>query len=220
MKVLKFGGSSVGNVERIREVMDIIAASKEKNGRIAVVFSAFMGVTDSLITIGTTATTGGIGYVKALEELRERHLQVVNELIGVKGRSRVMARVMVEFRGLADIVHGVSLTGEVTARCMDSIMSYGERLSAYIICEALIQRGVDARFTDSRSLIIANGSYGAGLVDFEVTNRNIREHFLGNGQVNIITGFIASAPNGETITLGRGGSDYTASSIGAAREVS
>lgn len=219
MKVLKFGGSSVGNVERIREVMDIIAASKEKNGRIAVVFSAFQGVTDSLITIGTTATTGGTGYVKALEELRERHLQVVNELIGVKERSRVLARVMMEFRGLADIVHGVSLTGEVTARCMDSIMSYGERLSAYIICEALIQRGVDARFTDSRSLIIANGSFGAGLVDFEVTNRNIREHFLGNGQVNIITGFIASAPNGETITLGRGGSDYTASIIGAAMEV-
>ena len=219
MKVLKFGGSSVGNVERIREVMDIIAASKEKNGRIAVVFSAFQGVTDSLITIGTTATTGGTGYVKTLEELRERHLQVVNELIGVKERSRVLARVMVEFRGLADIVHGVSLTGEVTARCMDSIMSYGERLSAYIICEALIQRGVDARFTDSRSLIVANGSFGAGLVDFEVTNRNIREHFLGNGQVNIITGFIASAPNGETITLGRGGSDYTASIIGAAMEV-
>lgn len=219
MKVLKFGGSSVGNVERIREVMDIIAASKEKNGRIAVVFSAFQGVTDSLITIGTTATTGGTGYVKALEELRERHLQVVNELIGVKERSRVLSRVMVEFRGLADIVHGVSLTGEVTARCMDSITSYGERLSAYIICEALIQRGVDARFTDSRGLIIANGSFGAGLVDFEVTNRNIREHFLGNGQVNIITGFIASAPNGETITLGRGGSDYTASIIGAAMEV-
>jgi len=219
MKVLKFGGSSVGNVERIREVMDIIAASKVKNGRIAVVFSAFAGVTDTLITIGTTSATGNTGYIKTLEELKKRHLQVVRELFGGERGGRVAARVEEEFRGLAGIVHGVSLTGEVTARCLDSIMSYGERLSAYIISEGLIERGVDARFTDSRGLIIATGNFGAGMVDFEATNRNIREHFLGNGQVSIFTGFIASTPNGETITLGRGGSDFTASIIGAAMEV-
>ncbi len=219
MKVLKFGGSSVGNVKRIRDVMDIIITSKERNGRIAVVFSAFQGVTDSLITISSIASTGNSGYIKTLEELRERHLQAVNELVGIESRRRVTARVMMEFKGLADILHGVSLTGETTAKSLDSIMSYGERLSVYIICEALRERGVEARFTDSRGLIICSGDFGAGRVDFELTNRNIREHFLGNRDVNIITGFIASTVNGETITLGRGGSDYTASIIGAAMGV-
>ncbi|PKO98115.1 MAG: hypothetical protein CVU13_11850 [Bacteroidetes bacterium HGW-Bacteroidetes-8] len=219
MKVLKFGGSSVGNVKRIKDVMDIIITSKERNGRIAVVFSAFQGVTDSLITISSIASTGNSGYIKTLEGLRERHLQAVNELIGIESRSRVTARVMMEFKGLTDILHGVSLTGETTAKSLDSIMSYGERLSVYIICEALRERGVEARFTDSRWLIICSGDFGAERVDFELTNRNIREHFLGNSDVNIITGFIASTANGETITLGRGGSDYTASIIGAAMGV-
>ncbi|HBG24343.1 MAG: bifunctional aspartate kinase/homoserine dehydrogenase I [Bacteroidetes bacterium RIFOXYA12_FULL_40_10] len=219
MKVLKFGGSSVGNVKRIKDVMNIIIASNEKNGRVAVVFSAFQGVTDSLITISSIASTGNSGYIKTLEELRESHLQAVNELVGIESRSRVTERVKMEFNALADILHGVLLTGEVTAKSLDNIMSYGERLSVYIISEALRCRGIEVRFTDSRRLIICSGDFGAGRVDFKLTNQNIREYFLGNSDVNIITGFIASTVNGETITLGRGGSDYTASIFGAAMEV-
>ncbi len=218
MKVLKFGGSSVGNVKRIKDVIEIIIASKEKNGRIAVVFSAFQGVTDSLITISSIASTGNTEYLKPLEEIKERHLHAVTQLVGIGNRSSVMAHVLLEFKNLADVLHGVSLTGELTARSLDNIMSFGERLSAYIISEAISERGADARFTDSRDLVKCSGNFGAGRVDFEITYKNIQDYFQEHKEILIVTGFIASTKKGDTITLGRGGSDYTASIFGAALE--
>ena len=219
MKVLKFGGSSVGSPERIKDVIGIVTKSDRENGRVAVVFSAFQGITDSLINMSTLASTGNPDYVKTFDELKNRHFEAVKELVSVKNQSPVLTHIMMNFKELSDVLHGVCLIKELTAKTLDQIVSFGERLSAYIISEALIDSGIDAEFLDSRQLIKCDESFGSGRVQFDITDKNIEHYFSQNKKLQIITGFIASTKKGDTITLGRGGSDYTASIFGAALHV-
>ncbi|MCK9628284.1 MAG: bifunctional aspartate kinase/homoserine dehydrogenase I [Bacteroidales bacterium] len=219
MKVLKFGGSSVGSPARIKEVIEIVVNSDRNNGRIAVVFSAFQGVTDTLINLANLASCGNQQYHTSLEELKERHFEAVRELIPVKNQSHILTNILFNLKELSDILHGVSLVKELTGKTLDHILSFGERLSSYIISEALKERGVDAEFLDSRDLLICDDNFGAGRINFEITDKNIEIYFKSHSKLQIITGFIASTKRGETITLGRGGSDYTASIFGAALQV-
>jgi len=219
MKVLKFGGSSVGNPARIKEVIEIVINSDRNNGRVAVVFSAFQGVTDTLISMGNQASTSNQEYLKTFEEFKNRHFESVKELVPVKSQSPVLTHIMMSFNELSDILHGVSLIKELTTKTLDQILSFGERLSAYIISKALKERGIDAEFLDSRQLLICDENFGSGRVNFELTDKNIEIYFKSHSKLQIITGFIASTKKGETITLGRGGSDYTASIFGAALQV-
>ncbi len=214
MKVLKFGGSSVGSPSRIKEVIDIVVNSDRNNGRIAVVFSAFQGVTDTLINLANLASCGNQQYHTSLEELKERHFEAVRELIPVKNQSHILTNILFNLKELSDILHGVSLVKELTGKTLDHILSFGERLSSYIISEALKERGVDAECLDSRDLLICDDNFGAGRINFEITDKNIEIYFKSHSKLQIITGFIASTKRGETITLGRGGSDYTASIFG------
>lgn len=219
MKVLKFGGSSVGSPSRIKEVIDIVVKSDKDNGRVAVVFSAFQGVTDTLINLANLVCSGSQQYLTSLEELKERHFEAVRELIPVKNQSHILTNILFNIKELSDILHGVSLTKELTGKTLDHILSFGERLSAFIISEALKERGVDAEFLDSRELLICDDNFGAGRINFEISDKNIELYFKNHPKLQIITGFIASTKRGETITLGRGGSDYTASIFGAALQV-
>lgn len=219
MKVLKFGGSSVGSPSRIKEVIDIIVKSDKENGRVAVVFSAFQGVTDTLVNLANLACSGNQQYFTSLEELKERHFEAVRELIPVKNQSHILTNILFNIKELSDILHGVSLIKELTGKTLDHILSFGERLSAFIISEALKERGIDAEFLDSRDLLICDDNFGAGRINFELTDKNIELYFKSHTKLQVITGFIASTKHGETITLGRGGSDYTASIFGAALQV-
>ncbi len=219
MKVLKFGGSSVGSPSRIKEVIDIIVKSDKENGRVAVVFSAFQGVTDTLVNLANLACSGNKQYLTSLEELKERHFEAVRELIPVKNQSHILTNILFNIKELSDILHGVSLIKELTGKTLDNILSFGERLSAFIISEALKERGIDAGFLDSRDLLICDDNFGAGRINFEITDKNIELYFKCHSKLQVITGFIASTKRGETITLGRGGSDYTASIFGAALQV-
>ena len=219
MKVLKFGGSSVGSPSRIKEVIDIVVKSDKDNGRVAVVFSAFQGVTDTLINLANLACSGSQQYLTSLEELKERHFEAVRELIPVKNQSHILTNILFNIKELSDILHGVSLIKELTGKTLDHILSFGERLSAFIISEALKERGVDAEFLDSRELLICDDSFGSGRINFEISDKNIELYFKSHSKLQVITGFIASTKRGETITLGRGGSDYTASIFGAALQV-
>ncbi len=216
MKVLKFGGSSVGNAERIRAVIDIIAESQKTNGSIAVVISAMEGVTDQLVEAGQRAFRGDRSYEGLLDDLEVRHMRVADELMVSKESSRSHSFIRKAFEELRDFVHGIWILGEITPRTLDYVMSYGEQLSCTIIAETLDKAGVRADYVDSRLLIRTDLTYGSAQVNFDLTNWNILSHFRNRSGIQVITGFIACGPENETTTLGRGGSDYTASIVGAA----
>jgi bifunctional aspartokinase / homoserine dehydrogenase 1 len=208
MKILKFGGSSVATPARIQSVIEIVRPYLKAD--VAVVFSAFGGVTDVLIGISKLALESNLEYKTKLAEIEKRHLEAVRELIGVQKQSSILAQVKFMINELEDVLHGVFLVKERTPRTLDYIMSFGERLSAYIISEAFKDKGVAAEFLDARKVVRTDAHFGYAKVDFDVTNKLINDHFKNHTDLQIITGFIGTSETGETTTLGRSGSDYTA----------
>jgi aspartokinase/homoserine dehydrogenase 1 len=208
MKILKFGGSSVATPARIQSVIEIVKPYLKQDT--AVVFSAFGGVTDVLISISTLALEGNLEYKVKLAEIEKRHLAAVRELIGVQKQSGILAQVKFMINELEDVLHGVFLVKERTPRTLDYVMSFGERLSAYIIAEAFKDQGIASEFLDARKVVRTDAHFGYAKVDFETTNKLIRDHFKNHQDLQIITGFIGTSETGETTTLGRSGSDYTA----------
>jgi aspartokinase/homoserine dehydrogenase 1 len=187
---------------------------------VAIVFSAFGGVTDVLITLSTLALEGNAEYKKKLEELELRHQDAVRGLISIKNQSGILAQVKIRINELEDVLHGVYLVKERTLRTLDYIMSFGERLSAYIIAEAMKDAGIAAQYLDARNVIRTDNQFGHAKVDFDATNKLIVDHFKHHDALQIITGFIATSDSGETTTLGRSGSDYTAALFAGALKVS
>jgi aspartokinase/homoserine dehydrogenase 1 len=218
MHVLKFGGSSVGNPARIRQVMDIVVRAHARHRNLIVVFSAFQGITDQLITLSRQAAAGDRKHLGGLRVVKRRHLDAVRDLLPARARRRAEAFVRPQLDDLSNVVHGVSFTKELTARTLDYIMSFGEVLSSFIIAEALRARRVPCTYTDSRQLIKADDTFGAGRVKYDVTYHTIRSYFRKHRGLHVVPGFIASTMDNDTVTLGRGGSDFTASLYGAALE--
>ncbi|MCK5456269.1 MAG: aspartate kinase [Melioribacteraceae bacterium] len=215
MKVLKFGGSSVGNPERIENVIKILKSYKTT--RIAVVFSAFQTVTDNLIKLGDLAKSSDDGYLNLLEEVKEKHIRIVDELIPQTKSKKAKRYVDDLFNDLSEMLKGVYLLRELTPRTLDYLTSFGERLSCFIISETLNKRGIKSEYLKASDLINTDSNFTYAKVDFEKTNKNIRKYFKDHSdKMQIITGFISSNDEGEITTLGRGGSDYTASIFGAA----
>src|SRR5258706_31925 len=208
MKILKFGGSSAATPERIKSIIEIAKPYLQED--VALVFSAFSGVTDQLIQLSQLALEGNLEYKQKLEQLEKRHLDAVRELTKISTQSGILAQVKVQINELEDVLHGIFLVKERTARTLDYIMSFGERLSAFIICEAFKDQGLPTEYLDARKVVRTDNQFGYAKVDFEVTHKLIRDHFKNHSDVQIITGFIATSESGETTTLGRSGSDYTA----------
>jgi aspartokinase/homoserine dehydrogenase 1 len=217
MKIIKFGGSSVANHDNIKRVFSIIQ-DKLKDQEIAVVFSAFGGVTESLLRIAQLAREGDESYRDSLQTLEEKHLTLVRQLIGVHTQSTVMTYVKVRFKELEDLFHGIFLIKENSARTLDYVASFGERLSAFILAESMQAQGMKTQFLDAREVIRTNDRFGQAKVDFDTTNEQIKTYFATHDGIKVITGFIASTSKGETTTLGRSGSDYTASIFAGALE--
>lgn len=215
MRILKFGGTSVGSADSIKKVLKLISQKGEEE-QIHVVVSAFRGVTNNLLEMVEAASRGEETYREQLEEVENRHIAVVRELIDVQQQSKIFARLKVFFNELEDVLHGVSLTRELTDRTRDFVLGFGERFSAFVISEALNNTGVDAEYIDARQLIKTDDEFGNARVITNKTYENIQNKLPESGFVGVVTGFIASTENNETTTLGRGGSDYTASLIGAA----
>lgn len=208
MRILKFGGSSISTPERIRSVIDIIDPYRSQG--VAIVFSAFGGITDGLIDVSQQALLGDPDYQGGLEKLEKRHLGAVRELVSVQKQGSILAQVKIKVNELEDVLHGVYLVKERTPRTLDYIMSFGERLSSYIITEALKDRGIPAEYLDAREVVRTDDHFGNAKVDLESTNQNIRKYFDEHQDLQVITGFIGMSETGETTTLGRSGSDYTA----------
>jgi len=218
MKILKFGGSSVATPERIQSVIEI--TKPYLAGEVALVFSAFGGTTDTLIQISKLALDGKIEYKEKLSALEKRHLDAIRVLVDIQKQSSILAQVKFLINELDDVLHGIFLINERTARSLDYIMSFGERLSTYIIAEAYRNAGIDAEFLDARNVIRTDANYGYAKIDFEVTNKQIQEYFKTHKKVQIITGFIGTSDNGDTTTIGRSGSDYTAAIFAGALKAS
>jgi len=219
MKILKFGGSSIQSPERIQNVSEIVQQALNTNQQIAIVVSAFGGVTDELCGLSAEAANGNENYKIRLKALEQRHLDAVKALIEIRNQSRILANVKLMINELEDILHGVFLIKELTLKTLDLVLSTGERLSAYIIAEYLQQKGLATEFLDARQLVKTNAQFGSARIDFATTYQNINNYFKAHSTTQVITGFIGSTANNETTTLGRGGSDYTASTFGAALNV-
>ncbi len=218
MKILKFGGSSVANPDRINRVIKILNEYHLKGEKFAVVFSAFGGITDRLIQMSQRAANGDAGYIDLFDEFRMRHLAAVEELIpGRSAKQEVLDELGKNHRVLKNLLHGIFLVREASLRTVDYVLSFGERNSAFIISHALKSKGIEAKYLDARTIIKTNKEFGSAKVFFERSYQLIGELFLQNTGIQIVTGFIASSDKGGlTTTLGRGGSDYTASILASA----
>ncbi|HKP70203.1 MAG TPA: bifunctional aspartate kinase/homoserine dehydrogenase I [Pyrinomonadaceae bacterium] len=214
MKVLKFGGSSVANAENIKKVV-AIAAQAAGDTPTVVVLSAVHGTTDALIAAGRMAEANDPAYKERLHELRSRHESLLNELnIKDQETSEFVGHV---FDEIASTLDGVTRVRELSARTLDRIVANGELLSTRIVSAHLNTIGLKHTWTDSRELIRTDSNFGAAAVDFSTTDKTIVDWFSGREErLHILPGFIASDAGGNTTTLGRGGSDYTAAIIAAA----
>ena len=222
MPVMKFGGSSMADARKIRTVADIIinAAGNDDTPPVVVV-SAMKGVTDSLIDAAADAETGGSLFRDTLAEIRQRHNQAAKELIRDNSiGAGLLVQIEEILEELADILHGVQLVRECSARTNDLISGFGERMSAKLLADHIMDRGIAAESIDAREIIRTDDTHGRAVVDFEVTGRQIRSRLASRKSIAVVTGFIASTEDGVATTLGRNGSDYTASILGAALDES
>ena len=226
MQVLKFGGTSVGNAKNMNVVVSIVQeklklAIKADNDQILIVLSALGGITDALLEAATLASEGDQVYKEKLIAIEQRHLATVKELIPLDKQSSVLSMVKKRCNEIEDTCNGVFLLKELSSRIKDSVVSYGELLSSQIFAAKLKSLGINNKWKDARELIVTNSNFGNANVDFALTNKNI-DDFIATVEdpVIIIPGFTGRDKNGNTTTLGRGGSDYTAAIVGAAGNAS
>jgi aspartokinase/homoserine dehydrogenase 1 len=228
LNVLKFGGSSLANSERLDIVARIICERISSGG--VVVCSAMAGATDALITAATVAAAGhdpaahrdgptaGDQVREHVQGLRERHVEAVRGLCAPRTQSVVLTKLQLLLGELEDVLRGVSLLRECSPRTLDLVMSFGERLLTVLLTHMLTERGAPAQLVEARDLIRTDARHGSASVQFAATYERVREALAGSAQgtLYVVPGFVAATAEGVTTTLGRDGSDYTASLIAAA----
>lgn len=217
--VMKFGGTSIADARRMAQAASI--TERHLRRRPVVVVSALAGVTDLLVELAETAPHGDLRRVeRRVEGLRRRHRALALGLIKHAGRRReTLQRLDDKFAELSNVCYGVLLLRELSQRSRDLISSFGERLSARLLAAILQERGVPATYIDARRMVVTSEHHGAARVDFPHTNPRVRRTLrplLSRRRVPVVTGFIGATRGGVTTTLGRSGSDYTASIVGAA----
>ena len=216
MKILKFGGTSVGSVQAIQQVSEIVQ-QQIKQQQLVVVVSAMSGTTDQLIQAGNAAANGNAAYKNMMLQIEQQHLQTAKELFPITTQSSILSILKNICNELEDVCNGIAMLGELSARTKDKLMSYGELMSAQLIAAFLNTKNISANWYDSRKLIKTNANYGNAQVNFEATNLAIQQFFATQkNQLIILPGFIASDENNINTTLGRGGSDFTAAIVAAA----
>lgn len=212
MKVLKFGGTSVGSVKSILSLKRIVENEARKHP-IVVVVSALGGITDKLIATSKMAVEGDEGWKVSYQDMVNRHHKMIDTIItDLNDRELLFNKVDTLFEQLHSIYFGVYLIHDLSQKTLDTIVSYGERLSSTIV--ATLVRG--SKWFDSRELIKTEAVNGKNNLDSELSTKLLRDAFEDLPRVSLVPGFISSdRDTGETTNLGRGGSDYTASLIAA-----
>jgi aspartokinase/homoserine dehydrogenase 1 len=219
MQVLKFGGSSVGSAEAIEKVIAIVTESIQKEPTIVVV-SAMSGVTDQLLLLAQSASQGNEAYKTIVQNIEQKHLDAVRALLPIQQQSATLSLVKQMLNELEANCEGLFMLRELSLRMQDKIVSYGEILSSKIIAAAFEAKGIKQQWVDSRLIIKTNSNYQNAVVDKEATTKAIQTYFSAPENnlydVYMAPGFIASDMEGNTTTLGRGGSDYTGAIYAAA----
>ena len=219
MKVMKFGGTSVAHASNINKVIDIILDSKKGGDNIVIVVSALSGITDDLIMLANLASKKDLKYKIIFKAICGRHNQAIKELIDSKNQERVLREINKKYSELEEITKNIFSAQELSLSALDAVMSFGEQLSSFIIGNGIKSRGIPCEFVDSRAVIKTDDNFGSANVDLEKSYKLMSDCFKGK-TLSIMGGFMASTKNGITTTLGRGGSDYTASLAGAALDAS
>ncbi len=218
MKVLKFGGTSVGSAKNINKVIHILDNYSKENAVICVV-SAVGGITDKLLLAGKQAQSKDKNFINTFNLIKDIHFEIINDLIPNNGKS-ILTYVESKLSELKSLLDGIYLINELSPKTSDKLVSFGESLSSYIIAEAMKDRGLSADRKNSQELIITNSNFSKAEVNFDLTNTNIESYFKSlNQQITILPGFVANSTLGEQTTLGRGGSDFTAAIVAAALKV-
>ena len=213
MKVLKFGGTSVGSANAILKVKKI---AESQNEPIVVVVSALSGITDKLYATSKMVAQGE-PYETAFAEIAEKHYHIIGETIAPEKQDAVKRQIGVLLDELQNIFKGVFLIKDISDRIVDTIVSYGERLSSVIVSQVI----ENAVWADSTTFVKTNPQFGKHVVDFNETNKLICKQFTNEKRCVVCGGFISSDKKSGNITnLGRGGSDYTAAIIAAALNAS
>ncbi|HVU85310.1 MAG TPA: aspartate kinase, partial [Puia sp.] len=215
MQVLKFGGSSVANAGSIGKTIQVIRQAVVKD-RTIVVVSALGGMTDTLLQCSQAAANGDESYRDSLAMIEQRHLDMVRQIIPVASQSGQLSMVKKTCNELEDILKGIFLLRELSARTKDAVLSFGELLSSRILSASLSCEGVTNSWKDARDLIRTDSRYGHAQVDFKSTKKRMNDYFqTTTASLLVVPGFIASDAKEITTTLGRGGSDYSAAIFGS-----
>jgi len=215
MKVLKFGGTSVGTVQSIKSVLEIVKSSFEKGEKPLVVLSAMSGVTNLLTQMAENAAERK-SFTEDIKLLEEKHFDVVKQLIAIKYQNPVFTKLKLMLNELEEILQGVYALKELSLQSKDLIVSFGERFSNYMVSKIMEQYISDAIYVDASHYIKTNSNFGNAHVNEELTTSLINSlNHSHEGKLMFVTGFIGSNEAGRVTTLGRGGSDYTAAIFGS-----
>ena len=218
MKVLKFGGTSVGSSKNINSVINILENYGETDAKVCVV-SAVGGITDKLLLAGKQAQSKDRAFVDTFSGIKERHYTIIKELNPTNNKG-ILNYIDDRLSALYSLLEGIYLINELSPKTSDKLVSYGELLSSYIIAETMKNRRLSAERKNSHELIITNSNFTKAEVDYKITDKNIQDYFKSaSQQITILPGFISKSKTGEQTTLGRGGSDFTAAIIAAALHV-
>lgn len=224
MIVMKFGGTSVGSAERMEQVIELVASAQKKGRKPIVVLSAMSGVTNWLIEGAETAQAQKLDKaMEIVDKIREKHTTAINTLFqnGTR-RAELMEKLNEKLEELLVLYKGVAYLGELSKRSLDAISGFGELLSSVLVAALAEERGLSSKWLDARQMIITDENFGKAspLWDKLIPPcRNKILPLLDRGQAVFTQGFIGSTESGINSTLGRGGSDYSASIIGVALDV-
>ena len=219
MIVVKFGGTSVGDAEAIKRSAEIVRGRLDRSP--IVVVSALGGATNALLAVGEQSAKGHlIGALRGVETLRDRHLTECDNLLGKTPEAdEIGAELSAMFDELAHLAEALSTLGHVTPRSLDAMASYGEQLSSSLVAAYFTRCGIDAEYVDAREVMVTDDKFMEAEPQTETIATRAREiihPLVQKGKVPVMGGFIGSTTSGVTTTLGRGGSDYSASLVGAA----
>lgn len=219
--VMKFGGTSVGSAERIAQAMEIVRAEVNKGNQVVVVLSAMSGVTNTLLGALKDAANGNMGkLLQTRDELLRKHLEVVNALVkNQTAREQLTTATTSALDRFEDLCSSIYVLGEITPRATDAVGSLGERLIVPIAAQAFADNGIKAQWVAANELILTDDNFVSASPLMNETRDQTRAKLmpiLDSGAVVVTTGFIGATKKGIITTLGRGGSDYTATIVGAA----
>ena len=220
MKVLKFGGTSVGSAKNIQKVIEIVK-NESLSENVTVVVSAIGGITDKLLAAADKAIEKNKNYKDDFESLRLKHVEVIDGLLSGESHETTLDIVLNHLSKLEKILDGIYLINELSPKTTDKLLSFGELLSSLIIYETMKLHDLNIQLKNSQNLIVTDSNFTNAAVNFGETNENIVSYYDSNDKIiTILPGFISKSELGEITTLGRGGSDYTAAIIASAMNAS